>query len=311
MNLSKLMRPSARLGVLVWSALVATGALAASSALAAPPSRAHPEGRTLKGTSRQASVSTNWAGYVAVPSASVGSRFSSVSGSWTQPSANCSAGRETYSAVWVGLGGYNEDARALEQIGTDSNCARSGSASYSSWYELLPAEPVNLTLEVHPGDEMSASVTVKNHHVMLRIRDLSTGARFTTVKRVSSVDVSTAEWIVEAPSACVSSDTCEILPLTDFGDVAFSGATATARSHTGPIADPDWSSSAIELQQRAFNGIGGRAGARAQPTRTLIVATPSPTSGSAGAFSVSWQEQSIQLEQPSVPTLPGFGGGPP
>ena len=42
-----------------------------------------------------------------------------------------------------------------------ADCARSGSASYSSWYELLPAEPVNLTLEVHPGDEMSASVTVK------------------------------------------------------------------------------------------------------------------------------------------------------
>ena len=144
------MRPAARLGVLAWSVLVATGALAASSAPAA-------------------SVSTNWAGYVAVPSASVGSRFSSVSGSWKQPSANCSAGRETYSAVWVGLGGYNEDARSLEQIGTDSDCARSGGASYSSWYELLPAEPVNLTLEVHPGDEISASVTVKNHDVTLRI----------------------------------------------------------------------------------------------------------------------------------------------
>jgi len=38
------------------------------------------------------SVSSNWAGYVAVPSVSVGSRFSSVSGSWTQPSATCSAG---------------------------------------------------------------------------------------------------------------------------------------------------------------------------------------------------------------------------
>lgn len=286
------MRPAARLGVLAWSVLVATGALAASSAPAA-------------------SVSTNWAGYVAVPSASVGSRFSSVSGSWKQPSANCSAGRETYSAVWVGLGGYNEDARSLEQIGTDSDCARSGGASYSSWYELLPAEPVNLTLEVHPGDEISASVTVKNHDVTLRYRDLSTGARFTTTKRVSSIDVSSAEWIVEAPSACVSSETCEILPLTDFGDVAFSGATATARSHTGPIADPDWSSSAIELQQRVFDGVGGRAGARAQPARTLIIATPSPTSGSAGAFSVNWQEQSIQLEQPGVPTLPGFGGGPP
>src|ERR1039458_4095296 len=73
------------------------------------------------------SVSSNWAGYVALPSASVGSRFSSVSGSWTQPSATCSAGREAYSAVWVGLGGYRENARSLEQIGTGADCTRSGS----------------------------------------------------------------------------------------------------------------------------------------------------------------------------------------
>jgi hypothetical protein len=111
------------------------------------------------------SVSSNWAGYVALPSASVGSRFSSVSGSWTQPSATCSAGEETYSAVWVGLGGYRENARSLEQIGTDADCTRSGTTDYSSWYELLPAGPVNLTLKVHPGDEMSASATVSAHEV--------------------------------------------------------------------------------------------------------------------------------------------------
>lgn len=288
----KLMRPAARLAVLVCSALAVSGALAASPAPAA-------------------SVSTNWAGYVALPSGSIGSRFSSVSGLWTQPSATCSAGRESFSAVWVGLGGYNKDASALEQIGTDADCPRSGSAGYSSWYELLPAGPVNLRLKVHPGDEMAASVTVKRKDVTLRIRDLSTGARFSTTKHVSSIDVSSAEWIVEAPSACLSSAACQILPLTDFGEVAFSSATATARSHTGPITDSDWSSSALELQQRAFNGIRGLAGAHVRPTSTLVIATPTPAPSSAGAFSVSWQEQTIQIERPSVPTLPGSGGGPP
>ena len=70
-------------------------------------------------------------------------RFSSVSGAWTQPAATCSRGR-TYSAVWVGLGGYS--ASELEQIGTDANCSSSNRASYGSWYELVPAAPAHLTL---------------------------------------------------------------------------------------------------------------------------------------------------------------------
>jgi hypothetical protein len=257
------------------------------------------------------SVSANWAGYVAVPPASAGSRFSSVSGTWRQPSATCSAGQESFSAVWVGLGGYSASARALEQIGTDTDCTRSGGARYSTWYELLPAGPVNLKLKVHPGDELSASVTVKGHGVTLRIADLTTGERFSRTQRVASVDTSSAEWIVEAPSACVSSQSCEILPLTDFGEVPFAAATATADAHTGPITDPDWTAGALELQQQAFAVGGSQTSAHELPERTLIAATPSASAGALGSFAVSWREQSTQIEQPSRPTLPGFGGGPP
>ncbi len=257
------------------------------------------------------SVSSNWAGYVAVPSVSVGSRFSSVSGSWTQPSATCSAGEETYSAVWVGLGGSRKNARSLEQIGTGADCTRSGSAHYSAWYELLPAGPVNLTLKVHPGDQMSASVTVRAHEVTLRIRDLSTGARFSRTQRVSKFDVSSAEWIVEAPSVCSSTSFCATLSLTNFGTVAFSSATATAHGHTGAVEDPDWSATTLELRQNAGATAPGPAAARNQFARALTVATPSSASGSDGSFAVTWNEQRIQTEQPSVPTLPGFNGGPP
>jgi hypothetical protein len=288
----KLRRFLARSGVLVGIALGVCAALVVPAAFAD-------------------SVSANWAGYVANPPASAGSHFSSVSGSWRQPSATCSAARETYSAVWVGLGGYSEHAHALEQIGTDADCTRSGRARYTSWYELLPAAPVNLTLEVHPGDEMVASVTVKDHDVTLRVRDLSTGARFSTTTRVAAIDTSSAEWILEAPSICVNGGTCEALPLTDFGSVAFSVATATAKAHTGTLTDPDWTSTALELQQNAFTNIAGRAGTRAGPTPALTFAVPSAPSGANGAFAVSWQEQSILSERPEVPALPGFDGGPP
>ena len=293
-----LIRPATALGLIARGALAGAGALAACAALAPASALA-------------ASVSANWAGYVALPSAAGGAHFSSVSSAWTQPRATCTAGAESYSAVWVGLGGYSKSARALEQIGTDADCAHTGGASYSAWYELLPAGPVNLKLRVHPGDQLLASVTVRHRDVTLRIRDLSTGARFSTTRRPSHVDTSSAEWIVEAPSSCVNGQTCDVLALTDFGEVAFSNATATVRSHTGPVGDPEWSSTALELQQKAITGRGGRASGHVAPSPALILATPSSLSAAGGAFSVSWQEQTPQPQQPSAPTLPGSGGGPP
>jgi hypothetical protein len=272
--------------VLSWAALAA-GALSLPGAAAAA-----------------VSVSSNWAGYVALPSASVGSPFSSVSGSWTQPSATCAAGKEAYSAVWVGLGGYSESSGALEQVGTEANCTRSGSAAYSSWYELLPAAPVRIALKVKPGDQMAASATVRAHAVTLRVRDLSTGARFTKTLHTSNVSVSSAEWIVEAPSACQTASSCVTLPLTDFGTVAFSSATAIAKGHTGTVEDKSWSATALELRQGA--GVLLRRPAARAPLG-LTVATPSPP-GSGGSFAVTWQQQLAPAGGTPVPTLPGFNG---
>jgi hypothetical protein len=278
-----------RLGVLILST-AATGAALASPAGAS-------------------AVSANWAGYVAAPSARVGSRFSSVSGSWTVPSVTCFAGRETHSAAWVGLGGDSESATALEQVGSDADCSRTGAAQYTSWYELIPAGPVDLQLKLHTGDRLTASVTVRSDDVTLRIRDLSTGARFGTTRRVAKVDVSSAEWIVEAPSVCVSVDACATLALSDFGSVTFSSATATAAGHTGAIADPDWSATALELRQGAEHDFAHRRGRRFGPTSGLVTASPSPVSAPTGSFAVSWQEQAIQIEPPPAPIMPGFDGG--
>ena len=95
-------------------------------------------------------ISSNWAGYVVARA--TGKRLRSVSGTWIEPAVNCTAGHTSYSAVWVGLGGYSQNANSLEQIGTDSDCTHAGHAVYSSWVELLPAAPVALTVKVHPGD---------------------------------------------------------------------------------------------------------------------------------------------------------------
>src|SRR5271166_810863 len=292
MNLKSVIGSAVKPAVLACAALLAAGATIASTASAA-------------------SVSSNWAGYLASPLPSVAKRFSSVSGSWREPSAVCSAGREGYSAVWVGLGGDREDAQALEQVGTDADCSRSGHASYAAWYELIPAGPVGVPIRVRPGDRMSASVTVRAHDVTLRIRDLSSGARFTATRGVANVDVSSAEWIVEAPSVCFSTGSCGLLPLTDFGSVEFTSATATAAGHTGTIDDADWSATALELRQDAGHVLPGGSRRSLGLSTSLIAAAPSSASPADGSFSVSWNEQSTQAEAPSAPSLPGFNGGPP
>jgi hypothetical protein len=264
-------------GLLMWAVLAAAGAGSASAA----------------------SVSSNWAGYVALPSKATRA-FSSTSGTWTEPAISCRAGRETFSAVWAGLGGYDESSDALEQIGTEANCSLSGRSSYAAWWEIIPAAPVKIALAVHPGDQITASVTVRSHDVTLAVRDLSTGARFATTRHASNIDVSSAEWIVEAPSVCGSATSCETLPLSDFGSVQFASASATAAGHTGSIVNRSWSSLAMELRQASFSR--GRRFGRPQ---SLTIASPSSLSSAGGAFSVAFTESSSQAV-PELPTLPSL-----
>lgn len=249
-------------------------------------------------------VSGNWAGYVAVPHA--GTRFSSVSGTWRQPAASCVAGRESFSAVWVGLGGYGESSASLEQVGTDANCTAGGRATYAAWLELLPADPAQLKLKVSPGDMIAASVTTRGTRVTLRMRDLTTGARYGSTRHYANPDSSTAEWIVEAPSTCTSPSVCTTLPLADFASVPFASATATARGHTGTLLDPGWSASALELRQGPGDASGPAPLVGVRVSGAVVRATPSPVSRS-GSFSVSWREGASRGEPPSAPTLPGFG----
>ena len=203
-------------------------------------------------------------------------------------------GQSTYSAAWVGLGGYKQSSNALEQVGVDADCSRSGQPHYDSWYELIPAAPVSIPSSVHAGDQMTGSVTVRGTHVTLRLRNLTTGARYSTTRRTSQIDVSSADWILEAPSSCTAAG-CQTLPLADFGGVSFAAATATSGSHTGPVEDSRWSAAQIELRQGARPGTARFANGHVLPANEVI-ATASATSGPLGAFSVDWTERQPHSE---------------
>jgi len=115
------------------------------------------------------------------------------------------------------------------------------------WYELVPAASVPIALKVFPGNVIAASVSVAGTTVKVQIRNLTRKTRFSKTLRANALDVSSAEWVAEAPSACNQRGRCTVLPLTDFGTVPFANASATAAGHASSIVDASWTATPIEL----------------------------------------------------------------
>jgi hypothetical protein len=162
------------------------------------------------------STSTNWAGYSAT-----GGTFKNVSATWKQPAVTCTADT-AYSSFWVGLDG--DGTNTVEQIGTDADCS-GGKPVYYAWYEMYPKFPVNLSLTINPGDTISASVTTNGSGTFtLSIKDTTTGGSFTTTQKLKHAKLGSAEVIAEAPSSG------GVLPLANFGSVAFSAAMVNGQA---------------------------------------------------------------------------------
>jgi Peptidase A4 family len=235
-------------------------------------------------------TSANWAGY-AVREA--GTAFRHVGGTWTVPAVDCTEGSgESYSANWVGLGGYSSSSKALEQLGTESDCSRNGTATYSAWFEVVPAAATTAKLTVKPGDVIRASAAVRGTLVTLKMTNLTRGRTATKTVRASAVDVTSAEWIVEAPSLCDTA--CTQSPLANFGSTGFSAASATTGAgHTGTILDAAWTPVAITLRASARDGAGpggflpGAGGGGAAPGRGRGVDPPSSGGATPGALTAT------------------------
>jgi len=237
--------------------------------------------------------STNWAGYaVHRPNVS----FRQVSATWTQPDATCVPGQPSYSAMWVGLGGYRPTSDALEQTGTEVDCNAAGKVVSSAWYELVPAPSKTISLTVSPGDVMHATVTVTGHQVVIGLDDETSHRSFHKTLNAASIDVSSAEWIVEAPSQCLSQFACEALPLADFGSVPFDSATATTlNGRVGAIASPFWGRTRIDLIAGAQRLIVAR-----NATATLGTAAPSALTAGGRSFDVTYAPAAAQGSQSQI-----------
>ncbi|WP_052434352.1 G1 family glutamic endopeptidase [Streptacidiphilus melanogenes] len=156
-------------------------------------------------------TSSNWAGYTAT-----GQKFTSVSASWTQPTATCT-GEDTWSSFWVGLDGDGSDT--TEQTGSEADCS-GGVPVYYSWYEMYPNAPVTYSDPVQPGDQFTASVTsLGSGQFALTITDATQGWTHTVNETSPTAKLASAEVIAEAPTGPLG-----VLPLTDFTTASFTGA---------------------------------------------------------------------------------------
>ena len=229
--------------------------------------------------------SSNWAGYAVHRS---GVNFTKVTGTWTQPQPTCTSGRPTYSAEWVGIGGYNVTSQALEQIGTESDCTAAVRAVSSAWYELVPSPSRGLKLTINPGDRVRGTVVVKSNEVTMTLDDLTQHRSFIKRLHVATVDTTSAEWILEAPSACTSATDCHTLPLADFGSAGFSSAAAvTTTGHRGAITDRAWTTTKISLAPTGRQFIS-------DPGASLATAVPSTLSSNGSAFTVAYRSLGTQ-----------------
>jgi hypothetical protein len=195
-------------------------------------------------------VSTNWAGYAALPAdPTVPVTFTDVTATWRQPRGRCTAGRASSAAFWVGLGGYDPTSPSLEQLGTSVDCdGASRTPTHYAWWELVPAASVRIPLRIEPGDTITAAVLVQGQRIVFSLKDLTRQTRFSkVVTATQTLDTASAEWIAEAPSTCSSFTRCRVIPLTNFGTVAFTGIATIGNAHPGTLTDPLWRISPIEL----------------------------------------------------------------
>jgi hypothetical protein len=169
--------------------------------------------------------SRNWAGYAATAGS-----YTAVSGTWTVPefAPDSPVGSD---ATWVGIGGVR--GKDLVQAGTQETVSSRGRTEYQAWVETLPQPSRTVPLPIRAGDSISVSIEQSaNEQWQITFTNNTSGKPYqVTVQYKSSL--SSAEWVVEAPSARRG----RLLPLDTFGAITFSRASAVKDGRTVTVAE--------------------------------------------------------------------------
>ena len=182
----------------------------------------------------------------------------------------------------------------FEQIGSETDCNAHGKMVASVWYELVPAPSHTIRMKVHPGDTIRATVTVVGKTTTVSLDDLTRHTSYTKTATLSHVDVSSADWIVEAPSQCRGASFCRVLPLANFGSATFTRARAvTTTGHRGSISNRKWETTRITLASSGQHFVDS------SDSATVAQASVSPLAAAGGAFTVTY---SASTSEPTPPT---------
>jgi len=213
------------------------GALALAGATALPaeahvlPAKALP---ALPGTHAALATTTqsnNWSGYS--EPLTQGGLYQSISANWTVPTATQHTAKQAESsATWVGIGGgcVTSDCTAgdstLVQAGTEQDVSAGGQATYSAWWEIVPAPSITFSnLPVHPGDQINVSLTQTAPEVWdIVLKDVTDGQSGSATQTIPyTSDYTTAEFIEETPLSVGTSGT-GLTNLPNLGTVGFTQA---------------------------------------------------------------------------------------
>jgi Peptidase A4 family len=191
-----------RVSIALLAGLSAAFGLAASAG-AAPDVSAHGQLLQIRANTNQ---SSNWFGYNQGTLEQC-TLFNSITGDWTVPTATQhTGGQDENSSDWIGIGGGCVDAgctvgdETLIQTDTEQDVS-GGQASYSAWWELVPAPSISISMTFQPGDHMHASIAefVPDSDVWtITLQDVTRNESFSQTVPYSSTHL-TAEWIEETP----------------------------------------------------------------------------------------------------------------
>jgi hypothetical protein len=123
--------------------------------------------------------------------------------------------------------------------------------------------------------------------VTLQLTNTTRRVRVTRRVTVLQPDLTSAEWVAEAPSSCSSSGQCRTLPLANFGSVAFTRAATTGDGHGGTISDAAWQATPLELAELGPDGVDP-AFAGMRPSSAASGAGAGPLSPDGRGFAVAW-----------------------
>lgn len=163
-------------------------------------------------------TSPNWSGYGVG-----GGPYTAVSGTFTVPSLYNTDPAGTDMSEWVGIDGFSDSSLIQAGIQEYPDPSDTDLFYIVPWWEILPANQTNITgMTIAPGNSITVDIgQLSGTTWAITLEDDSTEQSFTT-DRTYSADLSSAEWIVEAPDENESPT-----QLADYSATGFSGMGIT------------------------------------------------------------------------------------